>query len=106
VRGNIDRGDEFRVLPEWTTVTIAGHLIYVLHDLATLDVDPVAAGFSAVISGHSHVPRIERRNGVLFLNPGSAGPRRFRLPITLAQLTVIEGQLEAQLVPLPLGHSA
>jgi putative phosphoesterase len=102
VRGNIDRGEEFAILAEREVVTIAGHQLYVLHDLATLDVDPVAGGFSAVISGHSHVPRIERRQGVLFLNPGSAGPRRFKLPITLAHLTVVDGQLEARLVDLSI----
>ena len=81
-------------------VHAAQHRLYVLHDLAQLERDPVADGFSAVIAGHSHVPRIDQRDGVMFLNPGSAGPRRFRLPITLALLTLVDGQLRAQLVDL------
>jgi putative phosphoesterase len=100
VRGNVDRDGRFSILPECASVEIAHQRIYVLHDLAQLDRDPAAEGFSAVISGHSHVPRIERRDGVLFLNPGSAGPRRFKLPITLAQLTIVHGRLQAKLVEL------
>ena len=67
-------------------MTLAGRSIYVLHDLGDLSLDPVTAGFDIVISGHSHRPRVETIDGVLYLNPGSAGPRRFRLPITLATL--------------------
>jgi putative phosphoesterase len=100
VRGNVDDGDEFAVLPERVIVSVGEHRICVLHDLAQLACDPRAEGFSAVITGHSHVPRIERRDGVLFLNPGAAGPRRFKLPITLAHLTVEHGQLQARLVDL------
>lgn len=100
VRGNVDHGNEFDVLPERAIVTIDGHRICVLHDLAQLGGDPRTDGFSAIITGHSHVPRIERRDGVLFLNPGAAGPRRFKLPITLAHLTVEHGQLQARLVDL------
>ena len=100
VRGNIDRGEEFAILPERATVTIEGHRICVLHDLAQFDEDAVAERYSAVITGHSHVPKIESRDGVLFLNPGSAGPRRFKLPITLAHLTVVNGRLQARLVDL------
>lgn len=100
VRGNIDRDDRFSVLPEQAIVEIERHRIYVLHDLGQLDRDPAAEGFSAVISGHSHVPRVESRDGILFLNPGSAGPRRFKLPITLAHLTIVHGRLEAKLVEL------
>jgi predicted phosphodiesterase len=65
-------------------VTLAGRSIHVIHDLADLDLDPAAAGFDMVVSGHSHRPRIETEDGVVYLNPGSAGPRRFRLPVTLA----------------------
>ena len=79
------------------------HLIYVLHDLAQLDLDARAAGFHAVISGHSHKPRISERDGVLYLNPGSAGPRRFDLPATVARLTVVAGKLQAALVELKIG---
>jgi predicted phosphodiesterase len=76
--------------------------LYVLHDLHELDLDPRAAGFSAVIAGHSHQPRMEERDGVLYLNPGSAGPRRFKLPISLARLTVTGGHLRAELVTLDI----
>lgn len=101
VRGNIDRGAEFDVLPEHVMVDVEQHRIHVLHDIAQLDRDPAADHLSAVIYGHSHVPRIEHRDGVLFLNPGSAGPRRFKLPITIARLTVTHGgRLEAELIEL------
>ena len=75
-------------------------LLYVLHDLAELDLDPRAAGFAAVIAGHSHTPRQEERDGVLFFNPGSAGPRRFRLPISLGRLTVAGGRVRGTLLTL------
>jgi uncharacterized protein len=106
VRGNVDRGDAFDILPEHATIEIAGadpdrrYRIHVLHDLAQFDRDPVADRLSVVITGHSHVPRIEHRRGVLFLNPGSAGPRRFKLPITLAHLTEANGRLHAELIEL------
>jgi putative phosphoesterase len=100
VRGNVDRDDDVAALPEREVVTVEGCRLFVLHDLGQLDVDPVAAGYRAVITGHSHVPRIEEREGVLFLNPGAAGPRRFRLPITLAHLTVAGNRLHAELVDL------
>jgi putative phosphoesterase len=86
IRGNVDTQDWAREFPDWDTVTLAGRSIYVLHDLGDLNLDPVTAGFDIVISGHSHRPRVETTDGVLYLNPGSAGPRRFRLPITLATL--------------------
>ena len=82
VRGNIDQGDWALALPP--TAVVAG--IYMLHNLRDLDLDPAAAGYRAVVSGHSHKPRSYRQNGVLYVNPGSAGPRRFRLPVTLARL--------------------
>lgn len=99
VRGNVD-GALAAILPEFEVVEAAGASLYVLHDLAALDLDPEAAGFAAVISGHSHVPKVERRKGVLYLNPGSCGPRRFRLPVTLARLTVNRAGLAAELVTL------
>jgi uncharacterized protein len=102
VRGNVDAGAEFDVLPERAIVHAAQHRLYILHDVAQLERDPVMDGFSAVIAGHSHVPRIDQRDGVLFLNPGSAGPRRFKLPITLALLTLEDGHLRARLVDLAL----
>lgn len=92
VRGNIDKGDWAAMLPMTATAEFEGRSIYVLHDLAQLDLDPVSAQFTAVISGHSHKPGDYVRNGVLYVNPGSAGPRRFRLPITVARLKLRESQ--------------
>jgi uncharacterized protein len=86
VRGNVDTADWARTLP-LTTVADAGRVqIYVLHDVNALDLDPVAAGFQIVVSGHSHKFGRSERSGVLYINPGSAGPRRFQLPITVARL--------------------
>jgi putative phosphoesterase len=101
VRGNVDRGDWARALPEYELIEQDGASIYVLHNVKQLDLDPVAAGLHAVISGHSHNPSIRTQDGVLYLNPGSAGPRRFRLPITVARLHVRGKRLEAEQVYLP-----
>jgi putative phosphoesterase len=84
IRGNVDTQVWARELPAWEVVTLAGRTVYVIHDRGDLDLDPAAAGFDLVISGHSHQPKIETVGGVVYLNPGSAGPRRFKLPITLA----------------------
>jgi putative phosphoesterase len=100
VRGNNDRGAWAGALAATEVVEAGGRTLYVLHDLKTLDLDPRAAGFDAVIAGHSHHPRIERRDGVLYLNPGSAGPRRFRLPIALAWLDVGVSPIEAEIIQL------
>lgn len=100
VRGNVDHSGPAAALPETEVVSAGRHLIYVLHDLSQLDLDPKAAGFSAVISGHTHSPKAERRGGVLYLNPGSAGPRRFKLPICVAKLVVRDGTLEHELIVL------
>lgn len=100
VRGNVDRGDWAKQLPLTEVVTYGERLIYLLHDLHQLDLNPVVAGFSAVISGHSHQPQIEWRHGVLYFNPGSAGPRRFSLPVTVGRLTIEQGELRAALVEL------
>lgn len=86
VRGNIDKGDWASQLPETVVVEAGPALIYVIHDIGQLDLDPAAAGFNAVVSGHSHKPGRTERNGVMYVNPGSAGPRPFRSPITLARL--------------------
>ena len=86
VRGNIDRDEWAAGYPQTEFVKLAGRLIYVLHNLAELDLDPTAAGIDVVVSGHSHRPKIETVDGVVYLNPGSAGPRRFSLPIALATL--------------------
>jgi putative phosphoesterase len=100
VRGNIDRGDWAAKLPLTRVVEVGGVHLYVLHELFCLDLDPAAAGLAAVIFGHSHHPHMERKNGVLYLNPGSAGPRRFTLPVTLALLTVQGFSLHAELIKL------
>jgi putative phosphoesterase len=82
IRGNVDTQSWARELPAWEAVTLAGRKFYVIHDLG--DLDPGAAGFDMVLSGHSHMPKTETRQGIVYLNPGSAGPRRFGLPITIA----------------------
>jgi uncharacterized protein len=103
IRGNVDTGDWAREYAETELAHLAGETIYVLHDLKTLQLDPVAAGIDVVVSGHSHVPKIEAIDGVLYLNPGSAGPRRFKLPITLATLDIAPGQLHPQIHDLGNG---
>jgi putative phosphoesterase len=100
VRGNNDTGDCAQALPETEVVEVGSVALYVLHDVKTLDLDPKAAGFHAVISGHSHQPAMANRHGVLFLNPGSAGPRRFKLPVSVARLIIRGNALDAQLVEL------
>jgi uncharacterized protein len=101
IRGNIDVGGPCSHLPATEVVTLDGHTFYMLHDRQALDLDPVAAGFSAVISGHSHKPLIEWRHGVLYMNPGSAGPRRFSLPVSIGLLTIGADGLQPRLVTLP-----
>ena len=100
VRGNIDTNSWARKLPATNVLEIAGASIYVLHKIDELDLDPAAAGFSAVIFGHSHRPTIEKRKGILFFNPGSAGPRRFNLPLCIGRLTVEERKLRPELIQL------
>jgi hypothetical protein len=90
IKGNNDKGDWASDIPHDAVVTLGGRLIYVLHDVAELDLDPAAAGFDVVVSGHSHRPKAETKDGVLYLNPGSAGPRRFTLPIALAVLELTD----------------
>ena len=102
VRGNNDRGGWASDIPETEVVEVGGVSLYVLHDLHELDLDPRAAGFAAVIAGHSHQPRVEARDGVLYLNTGSAGPRRFKLPISLARLTVTGSRVRARLLTLDI----
>lgn len=101
VRGNVDRGP-LRALPLTEAVEVGGHLIYMVHIPEDLDLDPVAAGVSVVIHGHTHRPRAERIDGVLHLNPGSIGPRRFSLPVTLALLRLFPGGVEWEHVDLGL----
>jgi putative phosphoesterase len=100
VRGNIDKGAWARKLPETELVEFGGRAIYILHDLAKLDLKPQAGGFKAVIFGHSHVPKQEIRDGVLYFNPGSAGPRRFKLPITVGRLSVDGDGVRAEIVEI------
>jgi uncharacterized protein len=100
IGGNIDAEGACANLPATEVITLDGHTFYMLHDRQALDLNPVAAGFSAVISGHSHKPLIEWRNGVLYMNPGSAGPRRFSLPISLGLVTVQDDLLQPELVTL------
>ena len=97
IRGNVDRDAWAETFPETAAVTLAGRRIFVLHDRGALGFDPAAAGYSVVVSGHSHRPKIERIGGVLYLNPGSAGRRRFSLPVTVAILDLSGEAVEAQL---------
>jgi putative phosphoesterase len=100
VRGNIDKGSWAAALPVTELVEVGEHRFFALHDISQLDVDPEAAGFAAVVFGHSHRPSIERRGGVLFLNPGSAGPRRFNLPVTVARVKTSGQRMRADIVEL------
>jgi len=100
VRGNNDQGPWAAAIPETAIVDVDALQCYVLHDVKTLDLDPATAGFAAVICGHSHQPRLEQRAGVWFVDPGSAGPRRFKLPVAVARLYIREGTLTPELVTL------
>jgi len=100
IRGNVDTDAWARALPATEVVEAGGVSIYMLHDLGQLDLKPKAAGFRVVVYGHSHQPKIEEKNGVLYFNPGSAGPRRFRLPATVGRLTIASGNVHAELVEL------
>ena len=100
VRGNNDKGDWADPLPASAIVDIGGHRLYVLHDIAKLDIDPVESRIAAIIAGHSHKPAVTEKDGVLFLNPGSAGPRRFTLPVAVAKLFVGEGAVRAEICNL------
>jgi putative phosphoesterase len=100
VRGNNDREDWARDVPEVVSVVVGGVKLHVLHDLKELALDPAAAGIGVVIAGHSHRPLAEVRDGVLYLNPGSAGPRRFKLPVTIARLTIRGGAVTGEIVQL------
>jgi uncharacterized protein len=100
IRGNIDVDGECSLLPPVEIVTLSGRTFYMLHDRHALDLDPAAAGFDVVVSGHSHRPLVEWRNQVLYLNPGSAGPRRLSLPIALALVSIEGEEIKPQLVNL------
>jgi len=100
VRGNVDHGAWAEKIPATNVLEADEVSIYVLHSLEELDLKPEAAKFSAVIYGHSHVPKQEVKNGVLYFNPGSAGPRRFKLPVSVGRLTIVDGKIEAQILLL------
>jgi hypothetical protein len=100
VRGNNDRGAWAGSLRESELVEIGGQFVYVVHDIAGLDIDPAAAGVRVVVSGHSHRPSVDERDGVLYVNPGSAGPRRFSLPVSVAELRIEGDSVTARIVEL------
>lgn len=100
IRGNVDVQTWARELPETEVVELAGKTIYVVHDVNAIDLNPKAAGFDVVISGHSHKPKQEIKDGVLYLNPGSAGPRRFKLPVSVGKVEITAGMLHATILTL------
>jgi putative phosphoesterase len=102
VRGNVDAGAWAAGLPMTELVEVGELMIHVLHDIAELDFDPAEAGFAAVVFGHSHQPLIETRGSVLFLNPGSAGPRRFKLPVAVGRIEVEGKDMYPKLIELPI----
>jgi putative phosphoesterase len=93
IRGNIDTGDWAFDYADTELVALGGRVLYVLHDLKEIELDPAASGIDIIVSGHSHRPKIQTKNGILYLNPGSAGPRRFKLPISLAILTISDSTI-------------
>lgn len=100
VRGNVDHGAWAQKLPATNVLEIGEVSIFVLHSLQELDLKPDAAKFAAVVNGHSHIPKQEWMNGVLYFNPGSAGPRRFRLPVSVGRLTIEDGEIDAKILLL------
>jgi putative phosphoesterase len=100
IRGNVDTHGPCAELPETDFIELGGKAFYLVHSALWLDVDPVAAGVAVVVSGHSHQPALETRNRTLYLNPGSAGPRRFKLPVTLATVEIARDSLSARIVDL------
>ena len=100
IRGNIDTDAWARKLPETEVLEFGGVSIYLLHDLAQIDLKPESAGFAVVISGHSHAPKQEARHGVLYFNPGSAGPRRFKLPVSVGKLSIERGRVRGEIVTI------
>ena len=101
IRGNVDHEGPCGTLPETEVVLFEGKYIYMLHDLNTLHLDPAAARFAAVLFGHTHKPTLYKKKGVLYFNPGSCGPRRFQLPVTVGLLTIEDGdEIAAEIVPL------
>ncbi|MGA9449280.1 MAG: metallophosphoesterase family protein [Candidatus Sulfotelmatobacter sp.] len=105
IRGNIDKGAWALKLPLTEVLEVAGISIYVLHDLAQLNLKPKPAGFTVVVSGHSHVPKQELCDGVLYFNPGSAGPRRFKLPVSVGKLILDDGGVRSELFQVAVSQS-
>jgi putative phosphoesterase len=102
IRGNVDVSGACAELPKTDMVELGGVFFYLVHSVGWLDLDPRAAGVQVVVSGHSHSPSVERRNGVVYLNPGSAGPRRFQLPISVGLVTVRRGKVDARILELDI----
>jgi uncharacterized protein len=102
IRGNVDKGTWADALESNEVLQVGETLIYVIHNLAELDLDPAAAGFRVVVSGHSHQPACRTKDGVLYINPGSAGPRRFSLPVAVGRLSVGNSDVSAELIGLKL----
>jgi uncharacterized protein len=100
IRGNVDVSGACAELPATEMVELDGVVFYLVHSLGWLDLDPLSAGVQVVVSGHSHKPSVERQDGVVYLNPGSAGPRRFQLPVSVGLVTVSDGEVEARIVGL------
>jgi len=100
VRGNNDKGTWAEAMQETQVLQVGEVFIYVVHDIAELDLDPVAAGFQVIVSGHSHKPSVQTRNGVLYVNPGSSGPRRFKLPVSVGELMITGSSVRARVVEL------
>lgn len=98
IRGNVDTQAWAQIFAETEVVELGGLYIYVIHDANAIDLNPKAAGFAAVISGHSHKPKQETKNGVLYFNPGSAGPRRFKLPISVGRMEILDGTVSAKIL--------
>jgi len=99
-RGNVDHGAWAQKIPATNVLQVGEISIYVLHSLQELDLKPEAGKFTAVVYGHSHIPKQEWKNGVLYFNPGSAGPRRFKLPVTVGRLFLIDGKVQSEIVEL------
>ena len=100
IRGNVDVSGVCGALPATDAVELGGQLLYLVHSVHDLDIDPLVAGVAMVVSGHSHKPEMQKRDGVLYLNPGSAGPRRFDLPVALAKVILTDRRIEAHIVAL------
>jgi uncharacterized protein len=100
IRGNVDTHGDCAELPLTEALELGGCLVYIVHSLEWIDIVPQTAGVGLVVVGHSHEPKVERRDGVMYLNPGSAGPRRFKLPVSVARVRIEGGAVEAEILEL------